>query len=1171
MRKLIIGLVILIVLLIAAVLIVPSLVPSSVYKEQIETQLTKALDRDVKIDGEVKLSVFPSLSAKTEGVTIANPEGFKDQNFASMDGLEAKVKLIPLFSKRVEIAAFKLKNPQINLEKTTNGQANWVIGDATSEPSDSGPFKRDGRYTDIDAAIGLFSIEDGSIRYSDLEAGQTHNLTEVNVAFSLPSLSDKVEIDGDLIYNQKPVNLALSLDTPNDFLNGLATPLTINLKTNFADISAKGSFIESQDIGFDLNIDGEISDLNAISEYLPEDQPITEIANSVYLKGDYSYDGAILTAKNANVIAKGDLLDVVFNGDAKLSDTPVLDGNIDLDIRNPSKLASLLEQNITGIDLINSVSLKADMNAAGDGFTANDINANILGDGLDASFNGSGTFIGEDITANGRFNANAASIPNLVQALALDIPQAKVIGDATLAGTVDMKGDAINVVLEKGATNGPNLNADYQGRIDKIGDEISANGRFNANVVSVPNLVAALDLDLPQAAAIGNAELAGTIAMNDDSFNVVLDKGATDGPYLTANYQGTIDKIGENVSARGDFDANFHSITELAKLEKIDIPYANAIEKLRLSGQVDHNGSETKLTGLSVNSDGGIITGQYNGDATIADMMAFNGNFNTAVRSVAEFSSATGTEIPYSDAIGKIAASGNIAGAGERITVTNLDANLSEGQLNGRFEGRAAMAGGFNVDGNLSSDIPSLRALAATTGTQLPPNTDAGAIYERLNISGVVSGNPEAISFKQARIAFDDINGTGDLSVDMTGAKPFMTGLLNLDGLDLRPYMASYATQNPTGEIQPWSEEPLNLSMLNSIDGDIDFKTPNIITDRMNMGEAIIDAQIRNGKLTAVIPNIDLYGGLGSMTTTLDASGSVPAVAMNVKMTDLTTNKFLAAVAGFTTVSGEGATLLDIKGQGLSQAAIMRSLNGAGDFKLVNGQIAGVDLGEFMTGLDQAFTSRRLPSGIGSQYSTKFNDIIGLFKVENGVAKIDKFTLQGFGVAAEGHGQIDLGNQNIDFSLRPRLTGSSASNLASFGIPIKLQGGFGNVSAGLDTDFLGKIAAEQAKARAAKEITNRVGGPVGNILGGLIGGGNSPQTTTGSPEGSSSGQPSTSDQTSSTNQTEDLVNNVLGGLLGGGKTTSEAETTGAENPPAEQKEEPKLEDALLDLFGGKKK
>ena len=133
-----------------------------------------------------------------------------------------------------------------------------------------------------------------------------------------------------------------------------------------------------------------------------------------------------MTAKNANVIAKGDLLDVVFNGDAKLSDTPVLDGNIDLDIRNPSKLASLLEQNITGIDLINSVSLKADMNAAGDGFTANDINANILGDGLDASFNGSGTFIGEDITANGRFNANAASIPNLVQALALDIPQAKV-------------------------------------------------------------------------------------------------------------------------------------------------------------------------------------------------------------------------------------------------------------------------------------------------------------------------------------------------------------------------------------------------------------------------------------------------------------------------------------------------------------------------------------------------------------------------------------------------------------------------------------------------------------------------------------------------------------------------------------------------------------------------
>jgi len=57
----------------------------------------------------------------------------------------------------------------------------------------------------------------------------------------------------------------------------------------------------------------------------------------------------------------------------------------------------------------------------------------------------------------------------------------------------------------------------------------------------------------------------------------------------------------------------------------------------------------------------------------------------------------------------------------------------------------------------------------------------------------------------------------------MTKTKPFMTANLELDGLDLNPYMAAYSAQNPTGEIQPWSEEPLNFAALNVVEyqGDI--------------------------------------------------------------------------------------------------------------------------------------------------------------------------------------------------------------------------------------------------------------------------------------------------------------------------------------------------------------
>lgn len=1096
MRKLLIGVAIVPLLAVTALAVVPSLVPSSVYKEKIQTQLTKELARDVTIDGEVKLSVFPSIRAKTGRVVIANPGGFSSTNFAAMDGLEAKVKLLPLLSKRVEIAAFKLKNPVINLEKNKSGVANWVMGEEkpAAEKPEAGPFKRDGRYSDVDPAIGLFSIEDGAISYVDAVKGDSYDLADVNVKFSLPSLADTVKIDGDAVFNGQPLTMDMSLDSPRKFLNGDAAPLSLDLKTDFADVTAKGEFLASQDIAFDLNIDGDVSDIAALAAYLPKDLPLTELANTASLKGDYRYDGKVFSAKNAEITAQGDLLNAAYKGDAVMSAKPVLDGSVDLDVKDVPKLAALLKQDITGLDLAKTLTLKADMNAQGTGFAAKNIDAAIAGDGLDVTFKGTGAY----------------------------------------------------------------------------GDDISAAGAFTANAASIPAIVDKLKLDLPQAAALGSADVKGQLNMTGDTLSVDVENAKTSGEALTASYTGKITRAGEAISAIGNFDADIPSVSNLAQIAKIDMPQAKAAGRLAIKGAVNHSGAGTKLTGLDVKTDGGVVEGQYTGDASLGEVMSFAGTFDSKIKSLTEFASVTGTDVPYAAAIGQITAKGRVDGQGEAITISGLDANLTDGQLNGRFEGNAAMAGGFNIDGNLNADIPSIRKLAETTGTQLPPSTKAGAIYEKLTITGRVKGNPSDISFKQAALAVDHLKGTGDFSVDLKGAKPFMRGALDMEGLDLRPYMASYAAQKPTGEIEPWSEEPINAAMLKTIDGDFKFNTPNIVTDRLSMGAANVDAKVRNGVMRANVPKVNLYGGLGSVNATLDASGAVPSIALDLDMGDLNSNKFLGAVAGFTRASGEGATALSIRGNGISQAAIMKSLQGQGDFKMLNGQMSGVDLTQLLSGLDTALTSRTLPGGIGSQYVTKFKDIAGLFKIENGVATINQFNLDGFGVAATGSGKIDLGGQNIDFRLQPRLTGESASNLAAFGIPLRLKGNFGDVSPSLDSDMLGKIAAAQAQAALKKELQKKVGGSAGNIIGGLLGGGQN--TSQQAPTGTGTEAPAQQ------LRPEDAAKDLLGGLFGSKEPKAEPEqktapaTTEAETKTEEEakpkKKEPSLEDSLFDLLKG---
>ena len=129
MKKIIIGIVILAILLVIGLVALPSLVPSSVYKDKIESQLTEELGRDVRVVGDIKLSAFPVIKANAGRVEIDNPDGFTAKQFASMDALSARVKLMPLLSKQVEISSFTLKNPVINLENNAQGQVNWAFGD----------------------------------------------------------------------------------------------------------------------------------------------------------------------------------------------------------------------------------------------------------------------------------------------------------------------------------------------------------------------------------------------------------------------------------------------------------------------------------------------------------------------------------------------------------------------------------------------------------------------------------------------------------------------------------------------------------------------------------------------------------------------------------------------------------------------------------------------------------------------------------------------------------------------------------------------------------------------------------------------------------------------------------------------------------------------------------
>ncbi len=1013
MRKLFIWITGILVILLLAAVIIPFLIPSSVYKSAIENQLTSRFGRQVTIAGDVYVSPLPILKVHTENVQIDNPDGFTSSHFAQMESLAVRVKLLPLISRKVEISTFELVEPRISLEKLADGKVNWIMGGRDETSPVEGPFRRDGRYADIEATIGKFSISDGYVSYEDRLKKHSHRLEDVNLSMTLSSLSQPVSFEGNLLINGIAVDAEIEMSTPRSYLNGKKTPVTFNFTTMLGSIDAKGHFIESPENHFKFDVKGKLLELIQWSEYFGYSE-YGKIIETVSFSGRFAFVGTDISAENADIRMVGEDVVASFKGDMVLAEQPIANGRLTFQSSNFSTLAKTFDIGAPYASILENVDLNTQFKSSGTGLYTDNLIAKISGQDFSGSFEGSA----------------------------------------------------------------------------KMDDRAELSGKFSTEVTSMSSLLNTMDFENSSLAIAERLSATGTLELSDSSTLIKIENSQTESPELSTSFTGTID-LSDAINLTGDFIAETKSVSAVA--QKLDINQASfdAIGELNAKGRIEYDGETTYINFERANTISEDLISQYVGSVYLtSNDVKLTGEFETSVSDLARLNQNMGSELTYADAIGSVGATGSIKGQLDELAINDLRLTLENGELNGSFIGDATYQNGLSLAGKLETEIPSARVLTkSTVGIDLPRSTASGDIYERINISGDISGTPTEIRFTTADLAMDAISGDGQLIIDLSKSRPVLNGSLDLAQLDLRPYLDAYMAL-PPGEtgLQPWSEEPFDFTALRLMDGEYLLKTPEIIIGPLTFGQTDIDASVANGILTAQLPKVNLYGGLGVMTASLDASGRVPKVKLTVTLEDIHSNKFLASLANFTRLEGNAHTVLELSGEGRSQAEIMRSLNGFGNFEVLGGIIEGVDLSKFLSGIDESLAQRVLPDGIGKSYATKFDDMVGKFKIQDGVVSIDSFDIRAFDVLASGQGKLDIGQQSMDFSLRPRLTGSNVSDLGKFGIPLRFKGNWGAVSPGPDFELLQDIAVEKAKLRAKEEITDRVGGEIGGILDNVLGG-----------------------------------------------------------------------------------
>ena len=231
-------------LLCAALLGVWLLVNPNAYKGRIVAAVKESTGRELRLPGDIKLSLLPSVALELGPASLGNPPGFSDEPFLSFTHASVRVRLLPLLRKRLEVARIEVDGLDLRLLKQPSGRGNWQTEPAQQAKADADHTEavraleslaniriQNGRVTYEGNTVEKFNLETGSL------AADRH--IPVSLAFDATrapsgeqlSLTAKFDISEDVDRTHllfKAVNASGALKTSSDSgpaKGELSTPL----------------------------------------------------------------------------------------------------------------------------------------------------------------------------------------------------------------------------------------------------------------------------------------------------------------------------------------------------------------------------------------------------------------------------------------------------------------------------------------------------------------------------------------------------------------------------------------------------------------------------------------------------------------------------------------------------------------------------------------------------------------------------------------------------------------------------------------------------------------------------------------------------------------------------------------------------------------------------------
>ncbi len=522
-----------------------------------------------------------------------------------------------------------------------------------------------------------------------------------------------------------------------------------------------------------------------------------------------------------------------------------------------------------------------------------------------------------------------------------------------------------------------------------------------------------------------------------------------------------------------DFDASAPDVVKLADhFDITDLPLSGALKSVTAKGRAEGQLDNLVVTIASLDHKSDLLAATASGVVNLGKSLTFDTKLEANISDIAAIASMANVEAPAASSLGKASIVTNLAGSLDDLRATNIDFSQSSNQLRTSFKGAARIAKDITFDGDISIASDDLKTLANSAGALLPE----GDVYRNFSLSGAAKGSLAKFALAKAELAFDDLSGTGDMTLNMSGAIPRLTGALSLGAIDITPYVVASGGAKSEEQAKPsgWPTEPLNLDPLNAIEADLQVSASNLKYQNFDLGQSLLAVTIRNGKLTADIKETALYGGLGTAQIIADASGETPLVGLTANLNGMNIKPFLNAAANFGWVDGNGGLKLTLAGQGASMDAIMKSLTGSGSFNIDKGAVSGVNIPQIMALAKTALGTGSFADVLSADQETGFSSLGASFDLTNGIASTQDLAMILPQINVPGQGQLDIGNQKLALNLAPK-SGNKSLGLNGFAPPIRVSGSWGNpLKPTLDFDAIKGAAVSAVTDLARDELAKKL-------------------------------------------------------------------------------------------------